>query len=270
MFENHFKLTVLIPKILNNRITDMDSTAENAAFPKIKYRNRGRTCSLCYTPGPVLFRIPSDENRQKEWFSALKWNVPPEKLKYVLANARVCNRHFSESCFSSTLRERINKFPCPQITEDLPPTASENLSALPSPASQCPTVEVNDTEHSYSRNILSTPTTSSHNSSGHLQVTPKTRKIKSLLSSVSKLRKRLYEKRSSSRLMGQLQAKLADRPYLFQFISSQLRMQGKSTKGRRWPAKEKSFALQIYLHSPSAYRILRKYFAFPSKATLHR
>ncbi|GBN69714.1 hypothetical protein AVEN_130663-1 [Araneus ventricosus] len=47
-------------------------------------------------------------------------------------------------------------------------------------------------------------------------------------------------------------------------------MQGKSTKGRRWSAKEKSFALQIYLHRPSAYRILRKYFAFPRKATLHR
>ncbi|GBN24531.1 hypothetical protein AVEN_249210-1 [Araneus ventricosus] len=47
-------------------------------------------------------------------------------------------------------------------------------------------------------------------------------------------------------------------------------MQGKSTKERRWSAKEKSFALQIYLHNPRAYRILRKYFAFRSKATLHR
>ncbi|GBN02700.1 hypothetical protein AVEN_141903-1 [Araneus ventricosus] len=71
---------------IDYRISDMDSTAENAAFPKIKYRNRGRTCSLCDTPGPVLFRIPSDENRQKEWFSTLKWNVAPEKLKYVLGN----------------------------------------------------------------------------------------------------------------------------------------------------------------------------------------
>ncbi|CAL1300965.1 unnamed protein product [Larinioides sclopetarius] len=51
----------------------------------------------------------------------------------------------------------------------------------------------------------------------------------------------------------------------------ELRMiQCRSSKGRRWSAKEKSFALQTYLHSPSAYRILRKYFAFPSKATLHR
>ncbi|GBM97194.1 hypothetical protein AVEN_153499-1 [Araneus ventricosus] len=107
----------------------MDATAENAAFLKIKYRNRGRTCSL-----------------QNEWFSALKWNSSPEKLKYVLGNARVCDRHFSESCFSCTLREGLNKFPCPQITEDLASTASDNLSALPSPASQYPSVEVIDTE----------------------------------------------------------------------------------------------------------------------------
>ncbi|GBO40429.1 hypothetical protein AVEN_72683-1, partial [Araneus ventricosus] len=154
-------------------------------------------------PGPVLFRIPSEENRQKIWFSALNWNVPPEKLKYVLA-------------------------------EDLPSTASDNLSALPSPASQCPSDEVNDTEHSCSRNILSSPT-SSHKSSGHLQVTPKTRKNKTLLSSslqvtpktrknktllssVSKLNKRLYEKPSSSRLIGQLQDKLVDMPYLYVFF----------------------------------------------------
>ncbi|GBN58929.1 hypothetical protein AVEN_158283-1, partial [Araneus ventricosus] len=105
-------------------------------------------------------------------------------------NARVCDRHFSESCFSSTLRERLNKFAHPQLTEDLPSTASDNLSALPSPAFHCPSVEVNATEHSCSRNILSSPI-SSHNSSGHLQVTSRTRKIKTLLPSVSKLRKRL-------------------------------------------------------------------------------
>ncbi|CAL1281040.1 unnamed protein product [Larinioides sclopetarius] len=74
--------------------------------------------------------------RQKKWFTALKWNVPPEKLKYVLYNARVCNRHFFESCFSSTLRRRLNKCACTQIN-DLPSSASEKLSTLPSSASAC-------------------------------------------------------------------------------------------------------------------------------------
>ncbi|CAL1295343.1 unnamed protein product, partial [Larinioides sclopetarius] len=266
--------------------SDMDIREESDdAFPKMKFRSGVRLCTLCESPGPVLFKIPSDENRQKKWFSALKWNVPPEKLKYVLDNARLCNRHFSESCFSSTLQRRLNKFACPQIS-DLPSSASEklftlpssasacseidNMSDLPSPASQYPSVEV-DTEPSCSRNIDSSPEESCINSNGYLQVTPKTRKIKTLLSNVSKLKKRLYENRSASRLLGQLQAKLAEKPYLYQFIHSQIRMiKCRSSKGRRWSAKEKSFALQIYLHSPSAYRILRKYFAFPSKATLHR
>ncbi|CAL1273975.1 unnamed protein product [Larinioides sclopetarius] len=128
-----------------------------------------------------------------------------------------------------------------------------------------PSVEV-DTEPSCSRNIDSSPEKFCINSNGYLQVTPKTRKIKTLLSNVSKLKKRLYENSSASRLLGQLQAKLADKPYLYQFIHSQIRMiQCRSSKGRRWSAKEKSFALRIYLHSPSAYRILRKYFAFPHK-----
>ncbi|GBN73210.1 hypothetical protein AVEN_31999-1, partial [Araneus ventricosus] len=243
----------------------MDTTADTA-YPKIRFRNGLRTCSVCETPGRILFRIPPDENRYKKWFSALKWNVPPEKLKYILANAKVCDRHFSEACFTSTLKERLIKFACPHITEDLPSTTSDNLSALPSPAS----VEVSDTEPSCSTLLVSSPTASTPDTNGRLQVTPKTKKIKTLLSSVSKLRKRLYENRTSSRLLGQLQAKLADKPDLFKFIQSQLRMQCRSIKGRRWSAKEKSFALNIYLHSPSAYRILRKFFAFPSKATLHR
>lgn len=221
----------------------------------------------------------------------LKWDVPPERLKYVLDNARVCDRHFSEWCFTSTLRQKLIKFACPfTIREDIQSTSSDNFSALPSAAFQCTSVEVceveplcsesmdaepsgsesiMDAEPSCSESFMFSPT-SSHNTSSHLQVTPKTKKIKNLRSSVSKLKKKLYEKRTSSRFLGQLQAKLADKPQLYNFVTSQLRMQCKDSKGRRWSAKEKTFALQIYLHSPSAYQLLRKYFAFPSKATLHR
>ncbi|GBN21231.1 hypothetical protein AVEN_146412-1 [Araneus ventricosus] len=48
-------------------------------------------------------------------------------------------RHFSESRFSSTLRERLNVC-LSQITEDLPSQQVENLASHP--ASQCPTVEL--------------------------------------------------------------------------------------------------------------------------------
>ncbi|GBN74063.1 hypothetical protein AVEN_254762-1 [Araneus ventricosus] len=98
-------------------------------------------------------------------------------------NARLCGQHFSESCFSSTLRERLTKFACPQITENPPSTASDALSALPSPRSHYTFVEVSGTEPSCSNNLISS-TTSSHETNCHLQVTPKTRKIKALLSSV--------------------------------------------------------------------------------------
>ncbi|GBN43804.1 hypothetical protein AVEN_208603-1 [Araneus ventricosus] len=113
-------------------------------------------------------------SRYKKWFSVLKWNVPPEQIKYVLKNARVCDRHFSESCFNSTLRQRLIKFACPQITEDLPSTASDTLSA----ASQCTSVEVCSTEPECSKNVMSSSATPSCDTIGHLQVTSETRTLK--------------------------------------------------------------------------------------------
>ncbi|GBO27697.1 Transposable element P transposase, partial [Araneus ventricosus] len=247
--------------------SDMDMNGENVGQRKMKFRKT--ECSVCYNRASKLFCIPSKDDMYKKWFSVLKWDVPPEQLKYVLNNARVCDRHFSEWCFTSTLRQKLIKFACPfTIGDDIPSTSRQTLSALPSAASQCTSVEVSDTEPCSTTELCSP--TPSRDTIGHLQVTPKTRKIKTLRSSVSKLKKKLYEKRSSSRFLGQLKAKLADKPHLYNFVTSQLKMQCKDIKGRRWTAKEKSFALQIYLHSPSAYKLLRKFFAFPSKATLYR
>ncbi|GBO10994.1 hypothetical protein AVEN_29961-1 [Araneus ventricosus] len=45
------------------RISDMDATAENAAYPKIKYRIEEGHVPCVKPPGPVIFSIPSDENR---------------------------------------------------------------------------------------------------------------------------------------------------------------------------------------------------------------
>ncbi|GBO37634.1 hypothetical protein AVEN_246471-1, partial [Araneus ventricosus] len=86
---------------------------------------------------------------------------------------------FSESCFNSTLRQRLIKFACPDITPDLSSTESDTLSALPSAAFQCSSIEVcnaeplcsesfMDAEPSCSESSLSSPT-SSHNTSAHLQ-----------------------------------------------------------------------------------------------------
>ncbi|GBN41116.1 hypothetical protein AVEN_204083-1 [Araneus ventricosus] len=108
----------------------MDATAD-AAYPKIRFRKGLRLCSVCETPGTEnpgrAFRIPTDENRYKKWFLALQWNVPPEKLKYVLVNARVCDRHFSESCFSTVTK--LAKLSLP-ITEYLKLSISTDSSSL--------------------------------------------------------------------------------------------------------------------------------------------
>ncbi|CAL1275589.1 unnamed protein product [Larinioides sclopetarius] len=133
--------------------SDMDTRAKSDdAFPKMKYRNGVRACTLCETPGPESFKISSDENSDLPSSASEKLSTLPS----------------SASAYSQT-------------TENLPYTAIDNLSDLPSPTSQYPSVEV-DTESSCSRILDSYSETTCINSNGYLQVTPKTRKIKSLLS----------------------------------------------------------------------------------------
>ncbi|CAL1285290.1 unnamed protein product [Larinioides sclopetarius] len=152
---------------LQTTINKKETTAEIAAYPKVRYRNNKRTCSVCETPGPALFKIPSNENKYKKWLSVLKWNVPPEQIKFTLNNARVCDRHFSESCFTSTLRKKLLIFAYPNL--HLPSASSDALSALPSTASQCTSVEVRDTDPECSKKFTS-PATLSSDINGHLQV----------------------------------------------------------------------------------------------------
>ncbi|KAF8795692.1 hypothetical protein HNY73_000160 [Argiope bruennichi] len=104
--------------------------------------------------------------------------------------------------------------------------------SLSLPASDCSTVEDN-------KHLLCNPTVSTYAINNRLQITPKTKKIETLFSLVSKLKKLLYEKNTFSRVLGQLQAEFADKPYLFIFIRSQLHMQGRSNKGWRWSTTEK-------------------------------
>lgn len=52
------------------------------------------------------------------------------------------------------------------------------------------------------------------------------------------------------------------------FISSQLRLQKRSKKGRRFNTDDKILALSVYKRGPKTYKLLRKIFALPSRKTL--
>jgi hypothetical protein len=52
----------------------------------------------------------------------------------------------------------------------------------------------------------------------------------------------------------------------FRFLQSQLTQQGKRERGRRFSTEDKLLALSLL--SPKAYRLLRKFFALPSRQTL--
>jgi hypothetical protein len=54
----------------------------------------------------------------------------------------------------------------------------------------------------------------------------------------------------------------------FRFLISQIQMQQKEPKGRRYSIDDKVFALSILKQSPKSYKLLRKVFALPSRMTL--
>ncbi len=55
-----------------------------------------------------------------------------------------------------------------------------------------------------------------------------------------------------------------------QFVSNQVRMSGKSKKGRRWQVKDKAMAMSIYNITPKGYDLLTSIFDWPSVSTLQR
>ncbi|CAL1263339.1 unnamed protein product [Larinioides sclopetarius] len=88
--------------------SDMDTIAESyVAFLKMKHRNRRRTFTVSETLGPC-------------WT-----DISPM------------------SCFSNTLKKRLNKFACPQISKDLPLSVNDNLTAVTTSTSASPQITEN-------------------------------------------------------------------------------------------------------------------------------
>ncbi|KAF8785675.1 hypothetical protein HNY73_011190 [Argiope bruennichi] len=109
-------LLVLILSILRRRLTTF-------ACPHVEE-------DLPYTFDDTLFALASHMPEAPSPFSyTLKWDVTPENLQYVLRNATLCDKHFSGSYFTSTLRRCVTIFVCPHVEEDLPYTIDGILSA---------------------------------------------------------------------------------------------------------------------------------------------
>ncbi|GBO21058.1 hypothetical protein AVEN_68713-1 [Araneus ventricosus] len=96
------------------------------------------------------------------------------------------------------------------------------------------------------------PSTSSHNTSAQLQGDSKTKKIKiTLRSSVSKLKKKLYEERSSISFLGQLKANWLDKPYELCDISIGAYNAKRRAKKERRQQKEKSLLIRFIYTAPA-------------------
>ncbi|KAF8770307.1 hypothetical protein HNY73_017853 [Argiope bruennichi] len=112
--------------------------------------------SLKTLPSPSTVETTVVPSRRKKWLAALNWDIPPEKMQSVLKSSRLCDQHFSESSFTSTLKRRLIKFACPFAVEDnhLSSTSDDNLSSHQNLAvSQCASIvtpTVNDVKPSCS------------------------------------------------------------------------------------------------------------------------
>ena len=75
-------------------------------------------------------------------------------------------------------------------------------------------------------------------------------------------------KLTKEKLIGQLGHYISGNA--LKFVAAQLRLSGSKRQGYRWSDDEKTFASQMYHASPKCYKLLRRAFALPSRATLHR
>lgn len=108
-------------------------------------------------------------------------------------------------------------------------------------------------------------------------LTPKAQKLYYVAKKLQKVTRRLNFQNASNRdrltealnytkSPDFLRAKLNSRS--LNFINSQLRMQQKNPRGRRFTLDDKVFALSLLKQGPKAYKLLRSTFALPSRRTL--
>ncbi|GBN29236.1 hypothetical protein AVEN_151169-1 [Araneus ventricosus] len=104
-----------------------------------------------------------------------------------------------------------------------------------------------------------------------IQFDAKAKKIKFLNGKVRYLHKniqRLTENKSKICILQKIKSIV--QPVIYNFIKSQIQQTSVAKKGRRYSLQDKNLALQLYLASPKAYGLVRKYFCLPSKKTLRR
>lgn len=97
----------------------------------------------------------------------------------------------------------------------------------------------------------------------------KSTQVTNLQKYIHKLKKKIQALKSKKpNFITQLKQKLTVDQY--DIVMSQLKNGGRKNTGRRWSSRQKAFALNLYLQSPSAYRLLSQSLCIPSKSTLKR
>ncbi|KAK9703673.1 Transposase protein [Popillia japonica] len=106
---------------------------------------------------------------------------------------------------------------------------------------------------------------------------PRSRALYEIASTLRKTSKRLQMQYAKNKARLQAAIDFAESEELFKasgnertlhFINCQLKMQIKKSRGRRYTMDDNIFALSLMTYSPTAYKLLRRTFALPSRRTL--
>ncbi|KAI4468158.1 transposase protein [Holotrichia oblita] len=109
------------------------------------------------------------------------------------------------------------------------------------------------------------------------QLSPKARKLYTIAAGLRRTARRLdFECAHAKRRLKEALRYSESEEYIaskvnhttLNFIHSQLRLQSKQSRGRRFSTEAKFFALSLMKQSPKAYRLLKRTFALPSRSTL--
>lgn len=179
---------------------------------------------------------------------------------------RLCEDHFEQSQFYAGVKKRLTL------------QATPTLFAVPNPPKKIETTRRqlvrDDVTYVKKQKVtadVEIPTTPEASTSSQSSTEPLLRKkLKRLQTKIWRLEKKNKPKPTNSiQLIVNGLRQFLPSPTV-EFIKNQMYIARRSSKGCRWPKRDKVLALSIYYHSRQAYKLLGQFFKLPTKRSLQR
>ncbi len=225
----------------------------------------GKTCSAinCQNnkrkhPELVFFKFPLDY-RCKKWIqNTRRADLIGKSITYCHNNLRLCSRHFEESQFTSSAKNRLIKTALPTLFD-----VANCPSRISSTRKRAVTKHVAAEKMPVTKNTPPTPTKKKLERA-KAKISNLQTAVRSKNRAIKRLQKKILDSRKVESVIDAMKQYL--QPDEHELVALQMRLSIK--KRRVYNDAFKAFAVGMYFKSPSAYRFMQTRFHLPCKATI--